>query len=423
MSPSDPVTSPATSVGPPDAPDDRPRPTAAGERIELLDQLRGLAVCGILFVNMIFMAQPIVAALRDTVPLSGLDRAARAVISLFAQAKFISMFSLLFGAGLFILGERLERRGQPFRRVALRRYLALLFIGIAHGTLIWSGDILTTYALLAFVLLAFRRRQPRTLLIWIAAIGGLLLLAAVGLAIYATVAGGSPPTSADLARVSQRVAEETAGYSSGSFLDATAVRAKDFLLLLVVNLQTTPLILSMFLWGLFLARKGWLSDPEAHAARLRRLFTIALPIGAPAAIYHAVRSLEPRPPHLTAGQALDGLALVVSGMGLALAYTSGIALLSRSPRWKTRLAFLAPVGRMALTNYLAQSLLVTLIFNGYGLGLFGTISYAGGFLITIAVCALLVITSRWWFTRFRFGPVEWLWRAITYWTLPPMRRA
>jgi uncharacterized protein len=399
-------------------------PTTADERVELLDQLRGLAVFGILFVNLIFMAQPLLAVMRNAVPLSELDRAARAVIYLFFHSKFISMFSLLFGAGLFLMGDRAERRGARFGRVAVRRYLALMVLGAAHGVLLWCGDILSAYALLAFLLLAFRRRQPRTIVYWIVGLGVLLVLAGAALTVYLAIAGSPRPDPVSFARFLRALAAESTAYSSGSFLEVLRQRAKDYLIVVGLNLQTTPVILSMFLWGLFLAKKGWLADPDAHAPKLRRLFIVSFVIGAPAAIFHAARSFfdTPTPMTVTFWQALDGFIVLVGGMALALAYTSGIALLSRSPRWRARLAFLAPVGRMALTNYLAESLLVTLLFNSYGLGLFGKVSYAGGFAITLAVCTLLVFTSRWWFTRFHFGPVEWLWRSVTYWTLPPMRK-
>jgi uncharacterized protein len=399
-------------------------PTTADERVELLDQLRGLAVFGILFVNLIFMAQPLLAVMRNAVPLSELDRAARAVICLFFHSKFISMFSLLFGAGLFLMGDRAERRGARFGRVAVRRYLALMVLGAAHGVLLWCGDILSAYALLAFLLLAFRRRQPRTIVYWIVGLGVLLVLAGAALTVYLAIAGSPRPDPVSFARFLRALAAESTAYSSGSFLEVLRQRAKDYLIVVGLNLQTTPVILSMFLWGLFLAKKGWLADPDAHAPKLRRLFIVSFVIGAPAAIFHAARSFfdTPTPMTVTFWQALDGFIVLVGGMALALAYTSGIALLSRSPRWRARLAFLAPVGRMALTNYLAESLLVTLLFNSYGLGLFGKVSYAGGFAITLAVCTLLVFTSRWWFTRFHFGPVEWLWRSVTYWTLPPMRK-
>jgi uncharacterized protein len=396
-----------------------PPPTVDHERIQLLDQLRGLALLGILLVNMIYMAQPVVAVLRDAVPVSELDRAARGFIHLVAEAKFISMFSLLFGLGLHILGQRFESRGLPFKRVAARRYLALLLIGIAHGTLLWCGDILTAYAVLAFLLLAFRRRQPKTLLIWIAALGGLMIGKEIVGAILAALSGGA--AAGGDAKLATRIAEATAAYTSSSYLEVTAQRASDYVHLLAAAAHASPLIFSMFLWGLYLGKKGWLADPEAHARPLRRLFIAGLAAGAPAALFHTLRGLETRGPGASPLDDIDDLATLVAGVGLALAYASGIALLSRAARWRSRLAFLAPVGRMALSNYVAQSLVGSLIFYGYGLGLLGQVSYAGGLLFTFCVFGLQILVSRWWFRHFRFGPLEWLWRAATYLTWPPMR--
>jgi uncharacterized protein len=399
-----------------------PRPTADDERIQLLDQLRGLALFGILLVNMIFMAQPVVVVLRDQVPVSDLDRAARAFIDLFAEGKFISTFSLLFGIGFYILSQRFESRERPFKRVAVRRYVMLLVFGIAHGTLLWPGDILCTYALLAFLLLPFRKRKPRTLLIWIAAIGCLLaILLTVG-AIVASMSGDSTTSAKDAQEVAARIAQAMEAYSSPSFIEVTAQRAKDFLLLLLLDAQASPMILSMFLWGLYLGKQGWLADPAAHARQLRRLLVVGLVVGVPTALFHAIHGLlRAGTFHISAMTVLDGLATLVSGMALALAYVSAIALASRDARWRSRLAFLAPVGRMALSNYLAQALIASLIFYGYGLGLIGQVSHAVGLLITVAIFALQILWSRWWFRHFRFGPLEWLWRAATYLTLPPMR--
>ncbi len=398
-----------------------PRPTADTERIQLLDQLRGLALFGILLVNMIFMAQPVIAVLRDQVPVSDLDRAARAFIDLFAQAKFISMFSLLFGMGFYILGQRFESRERPFKRVAVRRYLALLLFGVAHGTLLWPGDILCTYALLAFLLLPFRRRAPKTVLIWIAAIGGLLVVMMTVGMIVASMSGDGAAGPREAQEVADRIAQAQAAYSSSSFIEVTAQRAKDFLRLLLVDIGASPLIISMFLWGLYLGKKGWLADPDAHARQLRALLVAGLAVGVPTALFHTVHGLRSDELPVSAMTALDGMATLVAGMALALAYASGIALLSRAARWRSRLDFLAPVGRMALSNYLAQSLISSLIFYGYGLGLIGQVSYAIGLLISVAVFVVQIFVSRWWFQHFRFGPLEWLWRAATYLTLPPMR--
>jgi uncharacterized protein len=182
------------------------------------------------------------------------------------------------------------------------------------------------------------------------------------------------------------------------------------------------MILSMFLWGLYLGKQGWLADPAAHARQLRRLLVVGLVVGVPTALFHAIHGLlRAGTFHISAMTVLDGLATLVSGMALALAYVSAIALASRDARWRSRLAFLAPVGRMALSNYLAQALIASLIFYGYGLGLIGQVSHAVGLLITVAIFALQILWSRWWFRHFRFGPLEWLWRAATYLTLPPMR--
>ncbi len=406
-------------------------PTSASERIEVLDVLRGFALFGILLVNMIAFGHVMMAA--ATLPLdydTALDRAAGWVIRWLAEGKFYSLFSLLFGLGFTLQMMRAEAKGRRFVPVYLRRSLTLLVIGVLHGVLLWVGDILAIYAVLGVLLLLFRHMRPRNLLIWAVVmlllpslfmIGANLLLAfarqdpAAATQIEAMFAESSAAARAEIERAS-------AIYTTGSFAEITAQRAKELVEMWLTTVFILPNIFAMFLVGACIGKCGVLADLDGHRTLLARLCIWGLGLGLPlnavyASLIGSLVRTEPSWPLVIAV-----FAQAVGAPLLALGYMSGLALLWRLSRWQARLRGLAPLGRMALTNYLLQSLIATTIFYGYGLGLFGQTGIAAGVLITIAIYLVNYAVSHWWLGRYRFGPVEWLWRTLTYGRIQPMRR-
>jgi uncharacterized protein len=405
------------------APSETFGPTQSAERIELLDVLRGFALLGILIVNMVAFAHVTLAA--ATLPLSyatPVDRGASWLIRWLAEGKFYSLFAMLFGLGFILQLDRAEARGRRFMPAYLRRLAVLFAFGVLHGVFFWVGDILAIYAVLGLPLLLFRRTRPRRLLIWSA----ILLLLPTFLIATATVllaAVRADPAAAlqyetllaeQRAATQAEIARVAAVYGQGSFAEITAQRVQDLLQMWLFTLFILPNIFAMFLLGVYLARQRIFHTPEAHRGVLRRLcawgFSLGLPLNAVYAtgIETLVRS-EPSGPLVVAL-----LAQAVGAPLLALGYAAGLALLWQSPIWQPRLRLLAPPGRMALTNYLLQSLIATWLFYGYGLGWFGKVGIAAGLGLTLAIYVLNVAISQWWLHRFRFGPAEWLWRTLTY---------
>ena len=392
------------------------QPIAPDERIATLDVLRGLALLGILLMNMEAFVGPLDLSTSGIDPhWQGVDRWADAFVYIFVQGKFFTLFSLLFGAGFAVMAQRAEVAGRDFTRFYLRRSLGLLGIGLVHALLLWSGDILVVYALLSFLLLAFRE-APRA---WLPVMGVLAYLAAVGLMLLLGALMLLVPdevTAAQATHAQAAIEAQRQAYGHGTYGQAVLQRLRDFGASLGALLVVGPQVLGMFLIGSWFARSGAIAHPGAH----QRLFTWlrrgALPLGL--ALMLACTWYQP---WLAPGRFDLRSAAVYGGSALA-GLLMCLGYLAWGVRWSHALRWLAPAGRMALSNYLGQSLVCTLLFYGYGLGWFEQMGRAWQLLFAVALFAAQVALSRAWLRHFRFGPMEWLWRAITYWRWPPLRR-
>lgn len=392
------------------------QPIAPDERIATLDVLRGLALLGILLMNMEAFVGPLDLSTSGIDPhWQGVDRWADAFVYIFVQGKFFTLFSLLFGAGFAVMAQRAEVAGRDFTRFYLRRSLALLGIGLVHALLLWSGDILVVYALLSFLLLAFRE-APRA---WLPVMGVLAYLAAIGLMLLLGALMLLVPdevTAAQATHAQAAIEAQRQAYGHGTYGQAVLQRLRDFGASLGALLVVGPQVLGMFLIGSWFARSGAIAHPGAH----QRLFTWlrrgALPLGLALMLVCTWYQpwLAPGRFDLRSAAVYGGSAL--AGLLMCLGY------LAWGVRWSHALRWLAPAGRMALSNYLGQSLVCTLLFYGYGLGWFEQMGRAWQLLFAVALFAAQVALSRAWLRHFRFGPMEWLWRAITYWRWPPLRR-
>lgn len=406
-------------------------PVARSERIQVIDILRGFALLGILLVNMELFSHPFQQVMlgHDTLT-SFADRLAAWGIELLAETKFYPIFSFLFGLGFALQIQRAEQRGTRFVPFYLRRLFILLLIGLAHAIFIWVGDILVLYALLgALLLLFFRRRAPRTLLIW----AGIMLVVSativgglIGLALLAQLS----PDSA--AQTSREFAESEAGlragaaearevYATGSFGEITAQRLRDLGLAYSLIIFLGFNAFAMFLLGLYAGRRGIFRDMAAHLPLFRKILWWGLPIGLVSQVGFVVLNERTDQFDPTLGSLLASLLQIAGAPALALAYVAAITLLVQQDAWRARLGPLAAVGRMALTNYLLQSLVATTVFYGYGFGLFGQVGPAVGVLLTLVIFTAQISLSVWWMGRFQFGPVEWLWRTLTYMRWQPIR--
>jgi uncharacterized protein len=381
------------------------------QRVVLLDVLRGCAILGILLANITgfsgyaFLSPQQDASLWASCADGEISQAMTALI----EGKFYSLFSLLFGIGFAVILERCEQRGANPVRILSRRYFGLLAIGLIHSILIWYGDILVLYALLGLLLLAFRRLRVRALLWW--AIGLLLSpipLYALGLALQpATSDSGGPPHA---------LIESLNAFRSGGYVEIVSgnLTLSTFNWLRRLILMFYPRVFGMFLLGVALGRMRILQNPEQHTARILALSRWGVLVGLPASVIYATLDQQAGMLPLTGHGLIRTIFDSVGTPLLCLAYVAWITQLSQKWRWQRPLVWFAPVGRMALSNYLMQSVCGALLFYGIGGGLFMRVSLAASLGIALAIFALQALLSRLWLSYFNFGPVEWVWRQLTY---------
>lgn len=383
------------------------------QRIAHIDSLRGLALMGVIVMNigsmvMMFNARQVFGAA------TGVDIGIAAADLLFMFGKARSCFAFLFGAGFAILLMRAETSGADFRRFYIRRLSVLLLFGLINQIFLFWGDILVTYALLGFVLMECRRWSDATLLK-----AGLALAIAPPLVqgVIEAVLGHPIPDLMEVA-ASDRAARGMAAYTSLSYLDAVreniwlgATRhAAATAHMLVYDLS----VFGLFLLGSWSVRTGVLSDPQRHRHLLRRIAWWCIPLGLLLSLVNMLPMLNLRPGG--AGDAVVTAAFAAAPV-LALGYLAALALLfSRRTGWLQGL--LAPAGRMALTNYLLSGTIGGWVFYGYGLGLIGEFGIAGLTLFGLGLFLALALLSRAWLSRFPHGPLEWLWRRLSYGTAP-----
>jgi uncharacterized protein len=388
-------------------------PLPVRERIQALDVLRGVAVAGILLANvmvffgLIFMPPDRVAAL----PTAAADRVASFLERVFVDGKFYSIFSLLFGIGF---GVQLSRGGEAALPRFKRRLRILLGIGAIHAFLIWAGDILMLYALLGFTMPWFARKSNRDLVRWT-----VILLAVpttlyiVALAVSMLVGSGAPQSSA-AAGVPANILKFFEAIGTGGLKDAF-IGNLVFLGGRWADLFATvrfPKVLGMFVLGLWTVRAGLALSPSGHRATLVRWSLLGWSLGLPANIIAAwaFDHWSYLPPSLGG---LLGTAMQAVGVPmLALGYAATVVLLVVDGR--RLITVFAPVGRMALTNYLMHSVICVVLSYGFGFGLWWRVGASRALAIAAAIIVVQIPLSAWWLSRFRFGPVEWIWRRLTY---------
>jgi len=400
-------------------------PIDSAERSALLDSLRGWALCGILIANMVaFIGFPFLdEAGRARTIGSGLDDIAELLIEWLIVGKFYSIFSLLFGIGFAIQLGRLESRGEGVPRY-LRRLAVLFLIGMFHMLLMWLGDIVALYALMGAVLLLFRKLSDRALVRWAIALWA-IPVAWSALIHFGGINLADPIYGLGLRTLASWGIDVSVGpfeyYRDTGFWQALPVRPGEawFRLGDLVYQMRFTKVLGMFLIGLWVGRKAIYANLDQYAALLRKVATWGLGLGLPVSLGKAVLAMWPGESRPELEFATE-LCYVIGTPILALGYAASFALLWRSGR-KALIGWAAPAGRMALTNYLMQTVFQSIFFYGWGFGMIGVFGLAFVFPLSAAWFAIQVGYSRWWLSRYRFGPVEWLWRSLTYGRAQPMR--
>lgn len=397
--------------------------TGESDRIQSLDVLRGFAVLGILLMNVQSFSMIEAAYANPTAHgrFEGINQWVWGFTRLFADLKFMTLFSVLFGAGIALMGEKAIATGRRPAALHYRRMFFLLLVGVAHAYLLWFGDILTIYALCGMVVYLFRRWQPSILF----ALGGFALLIPSALFLLMDVAAIVTPEEVlpEIKEVwspgPETIAWQLELYRGGYWGQMelrvpTAWQMHTFMLVLWFGWRVSGLMLigmALFKWGVITGQK---SGRAYWRLLLVGAFT-GLALELSGMFYQISNDWSTRV--MVGGLHLNYWA----SMFMAAAYMAGVMLMGQAGCFPKVQSALGSVGRMAFTNYLAQTVICTTIFYGHGLGLFGRVERWGQLLIVLVIWAVQIGWSVWWLNRFQMGPLEWLWRCVTYLKVPRMR--
>jgi len=344
------------------------------------------------------------------------DKVTQYLVHLFVEGKFYSIFSLLFGFGFALQIDRAQQRGDVNASVFKRRLFWLLVIGVIHAS-IWAGDILSVYAVIGFVLLLFRRKPNESLLkwaIWLMIVP--LIYFAIILVLFLVFA---PPDTASMVEKAQADMFQSAMnvVPNGGFFQII----REYNVGMVIGrwagllLQMRfPKVLAMFLLGFYAYRKGYFQRPLDHRPFIRRVMIYGLGLGLicnPLFAWFA-HSEADFPPSVS-----GMIGIIMYGVGvpaLALGVAALIVTLWQIDAWRKVLGIFAPVGRMALTNYLMQTAISLFIFYGWGLGYYGSVGALSATLLALMIFTAQIVISTIWLKYFAYGPMEWIWRQLTY---------
>ena len=377
------------------------------DRIEAIDVIRGLTLFGVLIVNLVteFRVSIFQQFLAHGSASVDFDVVVERIVSIGFESKAFCLFALLFGVGLGIQYDRLSGSGRPLYWLA-RRLGILLALGLIHLLFVWNGDILVEYALAGFVVLPLLLLRST----------GLLLAALAFLAVYAVgpLFYSAPWPDADTLRA--HVASANQVYSAGTLPEIWLFSLKELPLLLSLHIFAFPRTLALFAFGIFLWRVGFLKGARDFQDETFTAAILGILAGAALTVADALGSLR----NMGASrQLLAALAPVL----LALGYGATLFALAHLSATRRFLSTFAPLGRMAFTNYVLQSVIFGFIFFGFGLGQFGRMGAAAAFALGITVYIAQLALSQWWLRRYRFGPIEWLWRTLMYGAIQPMLSA
>jgi len=407
-------------------------PVLQTERSDILDVLRGFALLGVLLDNIFgftgwgFLTQ----SMREALPTWPADGIIGLSELTFINGKFYSLFSLLFGIGFSIILIRNEQKGINPLRIFYRRLFILLIIGAGHLFLLWEGDILVLYALIGMLLPLFRKCADKTLLI----LAGLLILSPILIDCINILVKSKPGDFIESIAINidkkNRVPTDST-YSQYLFKKGSGFKEWRnwqesgylYRYSYILDSNRIPKVLGLFLLGFYAGRKMIYANLEKFVSLFKKLRLWGFIVGIPAAIactYFEIFAKEVMTPE----PALLGHTFfyAISVVPLSLAYTSIICLHWIKKKGNSKLKVLAPMGRMALTNYLMQTILGIIIYYNIGFGFGGNIGPAIYIPVGLAVYVFQVFYSNLWFKYFNYGPMEWIWRQLTYWKKLPLRK-
>jgi len=403
-------------------------PANRWDRIVPIDVLRGFALLGILVMNIQSFAMPDAAYLNPTAygDFTGANRVVWVLGHLLADEKMFGIFSMLFGAGIVLMSDRISRFGAIAGPVHYRRMGWLMLFGLLHGHMLWSGDILWLYGLGGLVAFLFRNQSPRVLL------ASALAIFTIRSALYlmlgrfiqtlpaetldAFTTGYWRPTA-------EMIQGEIATFGHGGWAQQMSLRSSEALFMETAGgiILLGWKALGNMLVGMALFKSGVLSGERSRTVYVRMMavgFLVGLPMVAFGIWRNVVAGWDVRYSFFFGSQYNYWGAIIVD-----MGWIGAVVLACRPTRLERLTSTLAAVGRTAFSNYILQTIICTTLFYGHGFGLFGTVSRVGQFLIVIAVWVLLLVVSPLWLRYFAYGPLEWLWRSLTYGRRMPFVRS
>ncbi|MCC5911932.1 MAG: DUF418 domain-containing protein [Clostridiaceae bacterium] len=399
-------------------------PITEKNRIKEIDIIRGFALFGVLLVNVVYFSQiPFANAVSGltvmTNPLninSLVDRIAAIFIQLFAEGKFYTIFSFLYGLGFYIFMKRAEEKGLSPKSLFRKRMFALFVFGLLNLGLVWYGDILHVYGLGGFILIGFRKKSIKSIKRWIVILLCLSTLLAVTAFSASPAALQAHFQNADYFSYNEWVAESFDIYSNGTYIDMVRYRViYEIMFVAGYLLFIIPKTLAMFLIGVLFGKLNVFEDINKNESLIKKIWKITGVIGGVATL-GCVLAGYPLIGNVASLQTsmLFSLFYEIGTVAISLFYITSLTILLKKERVKEMLTPLQYIGRMSLTNYLIQCIACSFVFYGYGLGLIGEMGIFAGMIFTIAFFSFQMVFSTIWFKHFAFGPVEWIWRKFTY---------
>ncbi|MGE6347151.1 DUF418 domain-containing protein [Bacillus mycoides] len=382
------------------------------QRVEAVDAIRGFALFGILLVNMTLIQFGFFSSEKPTYIFGKLDEGANWFIQFFGTHNFMSLFSFLFGLSIILLQKSIIAKGKKFFPTYIRRIIILLLLGYIHGTFVWEGDILFAYGVIGIFLMMFINRKPKTLLIWAS-----ILLALIMLASYQSESTSNPYDG--LAPYTEK---EHKVHETGSYMDHVNFRLTEnpfdymgingVFGLVFISIFAIIFMSPLFLLGMYVGKKGWLFEVDQHIPAVKKIWLIT------GIFSFTIKILAMFLKHPILIMLQDSLTPVT----MTFFYGSTIILLFHYKKVARLLTYMANMGKMSVSNYLAQSIIATTIFYAYGFGLYGKIGYFFGILLTIGIYTIQLFVSTYWLQKYRMGPVEYVWRLGTYLEKPRFKK-
>lgn len=464
-------------------------PIAQSKRIDALDILRGIALVGILLMNIEWFNRPLTNLIGFDHSLTGIDHAAGWLIRCFVEGKFYKLFALLFGMGFAVMLLRAKEVGRPFGAWFTRRMIALWVLGIIHMVFLWGGDILHDYALAGLMLLLWvyilqkpnfqQYDNPRSYLklaaIWLFLPVFFSIVGGIGAGVFmdhkSTLATwdeeqeiaiavamqlelpqealeliteesiednpslNNDSKASELTPVEEKIKEqvayqrdaieneekETVAFTEGSYWQATQYRLEFLAFMLPFSpLFAFAMLIPIFILGFWFVASKRIINYKDYMPMYTLMRNIGLPLGVFLNVAGVLLLQQPSAEISMVITSIGEMIFFVGQYILTAGYLGLVICMLADEKWHSRLAKFAPMGKMALTNYLMHSVILTSIFYGYAGGQFGLVSRSTQVLIVLVIIVFQMLASRWWLARFRFGPMEWLWRSITYKKLQPM---